>query len=81
MPELFTAADLRALADAVERLSGTTQTTGVVISGWGHGEIRLKDVVIQLQWRKDDDAPDVRTYQGPEPAARGEYVIEFPDPS
>ncbi|WP_432159075.1 hypothetical protein [Streptomyces sp. bgisy153] len=67
MSELFTAGDLRALADAVELLNGTTQKTGVVISGWGDGEIRVRDVVIRLQWRKDDEA------------ASGEYVVEFPD--
>ncbi|MGW5122981.1 hypothetical protein ACWEQ7_02770 [Streptomyces sp. NPDC004069] len=75
MAEHFSADDLRTLADALDSLTEATQSTGVVFGGYNHGEIRLKDHVIRAPWRAAEDAAAEGTAR-----ARGEYVIEFPDP-
>lgn len=81
MAALFTAADLRALADALDALTETTGKTRVTLGGYNHGEITLQDHVIRVQWRDPDDLPDHATYKDAAEAARGAYTVEFPDPS
>ncbi|WP_073946514.1 hypothetical protein [Streptomyces kebangsaanensis] len=75
MAEHFSADDLRALADALDRLTDATQSTGVVFRGYNDGEIQLRDHVIRAPWRAAEDTATQDTAR-----ARGQYVIEFPDP-
>ncbi|MDX3026727.1 hypothetical protein [Streptomyces scabiei] len=73
MSALFSAADLRTLADALDSLTETSARTGVIVRDYSDGHITMNDHVIRLRW---EDSEEPGTLAQP---TSGRYVIEFPD--
>lgn len=63
----FTAGDLRALADMVDRLNDATTSTGVTVHGYSGEHLMLNDQQIRLNWHE------------PAGETTGHYTVEYPD--
>jgi hypothetical protein len=59
MSAWLTAADLRAVADALDAFEEATATTGVTIAQYSDQHIRLRDVHFPIRW-SDEAEPGSR---------------------
>jgi hypothetical protein len=66
MSATFDAADLRALANALDHMTETTRQTGVLLYGYDDAHVTHHDHVMRVRWLGGGDSND-------------RYVLDLPD--
>jgi predicted methyltransferase len=66
MSAAFTADDLRAIADVLDRMTDITRRTGVLLHGYDDAHITHHDHVMRVRWLGGGDSND-------------RYVLDVPD--